>query len=105
MRISDLSSDVCSSDLSTIINRYLADIQFNGNESHWSLVIVYAGGIDVMTNKRSKKLDILATHEAARIPNLILDRFVPSSCLPIEKAGFLKLEYRNRVYVIMGESK
>src|SRR3546814_605695 len=43
---------------STIINRYLADIQFNGNESHWSLVIVYAGGIDVMTNKRSKKLDI-----------------------------------------------
>ncbi len=91
---------------STRINAYLKSTGYVANESHWAFIIVMPKEISLSKFKRSKKLDILATHEIqpehrAQLPKI----FVPASCVPLDVGAIVKIESRNRIFLVVGEMK
>lgn len=87
------------------INQFLQTSKLNIDEGHWHFVIIRSDMINIETFERSSLLDILASHEVARIRSLLPVGFQPADCVNAESAALYKFLLDDRTYILLGEAK
>ncbi|MDC7970222.1 hypothetical protein [Xylella fastidiosa] len=88
------------------INAYLKASGYIADESHWAFVIAETETVNLYQFKRSRNLDILASHEIqSEHKTKLPEHFKPANCASLENAIVTKIESKNRFFLIMGEIK
>ncbi|PLX38297.1 MAG: hypothetical protein C0606_08780 [Hyphomicrobiales bacterium] len=88
---------------STRINTALADAGYRGDEMEWTIVLASKAGVKYASFRRTSGLDIMASHELrAEVQAMIPQGFTPSACAPASTAGFAKLVWHERTYLVFG---
>lgn len=88
------------------INKYLQNVKYQPDESHWSLVASNAGSTNLYTFKRSKVLDIFAAHGLKSSATVDLPaNFEMAECASFDRAAFFKISIDDRIYLIFGSIK
>lgn len=88
------------------VNKYLQDIKYQANESHWSLAILDADSTNVYTFRRSKVLDIFSSHGLKNLTTVSLPaNFEMAECTSFDRAAFFKASINDRIYLIFGRIK
>jgi len=88
------------------INAYLKERGIVLMEHEWGLVVTERNEVRIAKFKRSASLDLLPAGVA--LANQVVDvrpDFEPRDCLPLKGAVMLKVEFRDRGYVVLGRMK
>lgn len=88
------------------VNKYLQDIKYLANESHWSLVVLNADATNIYTFKRSKILDIFDAYGLKSTATVNLPaNFEMAECASFDQAALFKTAINDRIYMIFGSVK
>lgn len=91
--------------LAARVNEYLAANKYVSDEGHFALVLIGKDAIEIATFDRSQKLDVLAKHEVlSSVEEMLPKGFAPQDCAN-KSAAFIKIEFRARTYVLLGEAR
>lgn len=92
--------------LAARVNDYLAANNYAPDEGHFALVLIGTEAIEVAAFNRSRRLDVLARHEVSSpVAELLPKDFAPHDCASGQSAALLKIEMRERTYVLLGETR
>ena len=90
--------------LAARVNKYLAANNYSADEGHFAFVVIGNDAIELTSFKRSQSLDVLAKHE---VPSKALEMFpigfVPQNCADGQLAAFMKISFRSKPYIVLGE--
>jgi hypothetical protein len=87
------------------INAHLSETGYRGDEGTWAIVLVRSADIEVLTFKRSARLDLAdASMAGAAQMSRLPGNFEPVSCVDADIAAFAKITGNDRIYIILGKS-
>lgn len=91
---------------SVVVNKYLENINYQASESYWSLVALTSGSSKHYTFKRSKDLDVFATHGLKSSATVDLPvNFEMAECASFDRAALFKASIGERIHMIFGNIK
>jgi hypothetical protein len=91
---------------SLLINKYLQDIKYQADESHWSLVTSNVGSNSIYLFKRSKSLDIFSAQSLkSSVTENLPANFEMADCTSLDRAAFFKISISDRIYLMFGSIK
>lgn len=91
--------------LAARVNKYLAARNYALDEGHFALVLIGREAIEIAAFNRSRKLDVLASHEASSpVAEMLPKGFAPHDCASGQSAAFIKIEIHARIYLLLGET-
>lgn len=92
--------------LTARVNEYLAANNYVADEGHFAFVLIGKDAIEIAAFNRSQKLDVLAKHEVSSSVEAMLPKgFVPRDCASGRFGAFIKIGFRARTYVLLGEAR
>lgn len=91
---------------SVVVNKYLENIKYQASESYWSLVLLTSSSPKHYTFKRSKGLDIFATHGLKSSTTIDLPvNFQMAEWASFDRSALFKTSFNDRTYMIFGSVK
>ncbi|EJT06616.1 hypothetical protein [Rhizobium sp. CCGE 510] len=91
--------------LAARVNEYLAANNYVPNEGHFAFVLIGKEAIEIAALNRSQELDVLARHEvSSSVEETLPKGFAPQDCASGQSAAFIKIGFRARNYVLLGEA-
>jgi len=91
---------------SVVVNKYLENIKYQASEGYWSLVVLTSGSPKHYTFKRSKSLDIFATHGLKSSATIDLPvNFEMAEWASFDRSALFKTSISERIYMIFGSVK
>ncbi|MEK1875905.1 MAG: hypothetical protein AAAC50_26330 [Rhizobium altiplani] len=84
------------------VNATLEAIGYQGDEGSWAVLSITGSHVDMLRVGRSRNLDLLNEHEGNHLA--LPAGFEPRACADGSHAAFSKVRYRDRLYVILGNS-
>lgn len=92
--------------LAVRVNEYLAAHDYVAGEGHFAFVLIWKDAIEIAPFNRSQELDVLAKHEISSAVEAMLPKgFAPHDCASGRFAAFIKIGFRARTYVVLGEAR
>ncbi|WP_261333414.1 hypothetical protein [Rhizobium leguminosarum] len=92
--------------LAARVNKYLAAKNYVPDEGHFAFVLIGKEAIEITTFNRSQKLDVLAKDEVSSpIAEMLPKGFAATDCASGQSAAFVKIEFRARTYVLLGQAR
>ena len=89
-----------------LINTFLKSIDYQASESYWSLIIIKNKLVNISKFRRSEKLDVINMRDIQKIPiNNLSNQFKPMDCVSISDAAIGKIEFENRIFLMLGKLK
>ncbi len=84
------------------VNDHLAKKGFRADEGHFALVFIGSRSIEIATLSR-RRIDMLPMHMISPpAAQMLPEGFTPQSCANGEVAALAKIEFRDRIYIVLG---
>lgn len=85
------------------VNRLIAQSQLAVGEGHWHLMSLQSGKLESKTFRVSRALDVMTSAQAIRVIDEWPRNFRPRYHSTAERARLIKVIYKRRNYIVLGE--